>query len=124
MERSFGVDEAGRGPVLGSLFVACVRADPTVLPPEIDDSKRLSPGRRETLAADIHADDRIAVATREGSSRASVPTPPRSPRTSTTRNDSRPAAVRNSPPPSITTIESRLRLARSRRPRSTRQAPT
>jgi ribonuclease HII len=65
MERSFGVDEAGRGPVLGSLFVACVRADPTVLPSEIDDSKRLSPGRRETLAADIHADDRIAVATRE-----------------------------------------------------------
>ncbi|WP_273837749.1 ribonuclease HII [Halococcus sp. PRR34] len=65
MERSFGVDEAGRGPVLGSLFVACVRADPAVLPAGIDDSKRLSPARRETLADELRADDRIAVATRE-----------------------------------------------------------
>ncbi|WP_049901983.1 ribonuclease HII [Halococcus agarilyticus] len=65
MERSFGVDEAGRGPVLGSLFVACVRADPAALPAGIDDSKRLSPGRREALAADLRDDDRIAVAVRE-----------------------------------------------------------
>jgi ribonuclease HII len=65
MERSFGVDEAGRGPVLGSLFVACVRADPAALPADIDDSKRLSPGRREELAATLHNNDRIAVTTRE-----------------------------------------------------------
>jgi ribonuclease HII len=65
MDGSFGVDEAGRGPVLGSLFVACVRADPAALPADIEDSKRLSTGRRETLAAELHADDRIAIATRE-----------------------------------------------------------
>lgn len=58
----FGVDEAGRGPVLGSLFVACVRADSTVLPDGIDDSKRLSPARREALAADLRADERVSVA--------------------------------------------------------------
>lgn len=58
----FGVDEAGRGPVLGSMFVACVRADPTTLPDGIDDSKRLTPPRRESLAAALNADDRISVA--------------------------------------------------------------
>lgn len=65
MDRSFGVDEAGRGPVLGSLFVACVRADPAVLPANIDDSKQLSPARREALATELRDDDRIAVAVRE-----------------------------------------------------------
>ncbi|EMA43122.1 ribonuclease HII [Halococcus saccharolyticus] len=65
MERSFGVDEAGRGPVLGSLFVACVRADPAALPAGIDDSKRLSPARRETIAGELRDDDRISIATRE-----------------------------------------------------------
>ncbi|RJT00383.1 ribonuclease HII [Halococcus sp. IIIV-5B] len=58
----FGVDEAGRGPVLGSLFVACVRADPAVLPEAIDDSKRLPPARREALATDLHGDDRVSTA--------------------------------------------------------------
>ncbi|WP_160134997.1 ribonuclease HII [Halococcus salsus] len=58
----FGVDEAGRGPVLGSLFVACVRADPADLPAGIDDSKRLSPARREALADDLHGDDRVSTA--------------------------------------------------------------
>jgi ribonuclease HII len=48
-----GVDEAGKGPVLGSMFVAAVRADPGVLPPAVDDSKSLSPQRRESLAAGI-----------------------------------------------------------------------
>jgi ribonuclease HII len=58
----FGVDEAGRGPVLGSLFVAAVRAAPTALPAGIGDSKRLSPARREGLAADLRADDRVETA--------------------------------------------------------------
>ena len=62
MAMRFGVDEAGRGPVLGSLFVACVRADPAVLPEAIDDSKRLSPARREALAADLQGDDRVSTA--------------------------------------------------------------
>jgi ribonuclease HII len=44
------------------MFVACVVADSTVLPAAIDDSKRLSPDRRETLAADLRADERVSVA--------------------------------------------------------------
>ena len=60
--KRFGVDEAGRGPVLGSLFVACVSADPTVLPAGIDDSKRLTSTRREALAAELRADERVSVA--------------------------------------------------------------
>ena len=57
----FGVDEAGRGPVLGSLFVACVSADADALHEGIDDSKRLAPARREALAAELRADERVSV---------------------------------------------------------------
>ncbi|WP_256685746.1 ribonuclease HII [Halococcus qingdaonensis] len=60
----FGVDEAGRGPVLGSLFVACVSADAT-LPDGIDDSKRLAPARREALAAELRADEQVTIAVSE-----------------------------------------------------------
>jgi ribonuclease HII len=58
----FGVDEAGRGPVLGSLFVACVSADAAALPAGIDDSKQLTPARREEISADLRADERISLA--------------------------------------------------------------
>lgn len=50
-----GVDEAGKGPVLGSMFAACVRATPAALPDGVADSKRLSPARREKLAERIRA---------------------------------------------------------------------
>lgn len=50
MTRQFGTDEAGKGPVLGSMFAACVVASPTELPDGVADSKRLSPQRREELA--------------------------------------------------------------------------
>jgi ribonuclease HII len=46
----FGVDEAGKGPVLGSMFAACVRAPAEAIPDGVADSKRLTPERRETLA--------------------------------------------------------------------------
>jgi ribonuclease HII len=47
----FGVDEAGRGPVLGSMFVACVAVESeTTLPSGLRDSKRLSKARIATLA--------------------------------------------------------------------------
>lgn len=49
----FGVDEAGKGPVLGSMFAACVRGDPARLPDGVADSKRLAPSRREELAAAV-----------------------------------------------------------------------
>ncbi|USZ70902.1 ribonuclease HII [Natronosalvus halobius] len=62
----FGVDEAGKGPVFGSMFAAAVWA-PTrdALPDGVADSKRLSPERRETLAETIRADDRIQVGVAE-----------------------------------------------------------
>jgi ribonuclease HII len=47
-----GVDEAGKGPVLGAMVVAAVRGDPNQLPP-VDDSKALSAERRATLAPAI-----------------------------------------------------------------------
>ncbi|MFC7059547.1 ribonuclease HII [Halovenus salina] len=57
-----GVDEAGKGPVLGSMFVAAVRADPDALPAAVDDSKRLAPARREELADQLREQvDDIAV---------------------------------------------------------------
>lgn len=62
----FGVDEAGKGPALGSMFAAAVHCeDSATLPDGIRDSKRLSPERREELAATLRADDRIAVGVAE-----------------------------------------------------------
>ena len=58
-----GADEAGKGPVLGPLVAGAVRADPAVVPADVDDSKRLSASRRASLAAEMRADDRIATAT-------------------------------------------------------------
>jgi ribonuclease HII len=63
--KRFGVDEAGRGPVLGSLFVACVSAAPAALPAGIDDSKRLAPPRRAALAAGLRADEHVSLAVSE-----------------------------------------------------------
>mgnify|MGYP000324330468 CR=1 FL=1 len=59
-----GVDEAGKGPVLGSMFAAAVRADPDSLPADVGDSKDISPERREELAVAIH-DAAVGVAIAE-----------------------------------------------------------
>ena len=48
-----GSDEAGKGPVLGPMVAAAVRVDTDALPPAVDDSKRLTPARREELDAEI-----------------------------------------------------------------------
>jgi ribonuclease HII len=61
----FGVDEAGKGPVLGSMFAAAVSAPPAAIPDGVDDSKRLTSARREDLAADLRADDRVAIGVAE-----------------------------------------------------------
>ncbi|WP_380674281.1 ribonuclease HII [Salinigranum sp. GCM10025319] len=50
-----GSDEAGKGPVLGPMVAAAVRVEPDALPSGVDDSKRLTPARREELAAEIRA---------------------------------------------------------------------
>ena len=50
-----GMDEAGRGPLLGPVVAACVvmPQKPAIL--WVDDSKRLSPARREAVFAEIKA---------------------------------------------------------------------
>ncbi len=48
-----GVDEAGRGPLAGPLAVAAVILDPRCPIEGLDDSKKLTPTRREALYAQI-----------------------------------------------------------------------
>ena len=49
-----GVDEAGRGPLAGPVVAAAVIFPPGVLIAGVDDSKKLSPERREALFSAIH----------------------------------------------------------------------
>ncbi|PSP32660.1 ribonuclease HII [Halobacteriales archaeon QH_10_67_22] len=61
--REFGVDEAGKGPVLGSMFAAAVVVDPADLPEDVGDSKTIAPERRRELAATIReVADAVGVA--------------------------------------------------------------
>jgi len=48
-----GMDEAGRGPLAGNVVAACVVMPPSPLLPWVDDSKKLSPGRREQVFDEI-----------------------------------------------------------------------
>ncbi|MBI5780201.1 MAG: ribonuclease HII [Rhodocyclales bacterium] len=50
-----GVDEAGRGPLAGPVVAAAVILPPNASLPGLNDSKKLSPRRRERLAAEIRA---------------------------------------------------------------------
>lgn len=50
-----GVDEAGRGPWAGPVCAAAVILDPAAIPAGVDDSKRLTPKRREALFDEILA---------------------------------------------------------------------
>lgn len=50
-----GMDEAGRGPLLGSVVAACVVMPETPLLPWVDDSKKLSEKRREQVYEEIMA---------------------------------------------------------------------
>lgn len=56
-----GADEAGKGPVLGPMLAAAVRADPADLPDGVADSKRLAPRRREELAAELRDHPAVSV---------------------------------------------------------------
>lgn len=65
-----GVDEAGRGPLAGSVVAAAV-----ILPVErqftlpVADSKTLTPAKRETLAAALRADPKVRFAIAERSAK-------------------------------------------------------
>jgi ribonuclease HII len=50
-----GVDEVGRGPLAGPVGVAAVILDPDDPPEGVDDSKALSPARREELCELVYA---------------------------------------------------------------------
>jgi len=50
-----GIDEAGRGPLAGPVVAAAVVLDPARIPDGLDDSKKLTPERREALFAEICA---------------------------------------------------------------------
>jgi ribonuclease HII len=54
-ELSAGVDEAGRGPLAGPVVAAAVILDPARRIAGLDDSKRLSPARRASLAVEIRS---------------------------------------------------------------------
>lgn len=54
-----GVDEAGRGPLAGPVVAAAVILPPGLLLAGLDDSKRVAPGRRVRLAAEVR---RLALA--------------------------------------------------------------
>lgn len=56
-----GADEAGKGPVLGPMVAAAVRADPAVLPDDVDDSKRVPEQRREEIARLLREREDVAV---------------------------------------------------------------
>src|SRR5215469_2136018 len=57
-----GCDEAGRGPLAGPVVAAAVVLDPARIPRGIDDSKRLTPEKREELFEKICATSAFAVA--------------------------------------------------------------
>jgi ribonuclease HII len=57
-----GVDEVGRGPLAGPVTAAAVRLDPNAIPSGLNDSKKLTAARRETLAAMIWRSADVCVA--------------------------------------------------------------
>jgi ribonuclease H2 subunit A len=63
-----GIDEAGRGPVLGpmvyALFVSPVVAEPTLRPLGVQDSKALTAGGREQLFRQLSADGQFGYSVR------------------------------------------------------------
>lgn len=52
-QRIAGIDEVGRGALCGPVVAAAVILNPDRIPPGIDDSKKVSPSRRETLSEEI-----------------------------------------------------------------------
>ncbi len=56
-----GVDEAGRGPWAGPVVAAAVILDPSKMPTGLNDSKKLSKIRRETLFDQICAQAQVGI---------------------------------------------------------------
>lgn len=58
-----GTDEAGRGPLAGPVVAAAVILDRHAIPTGLDDSKKLTAGKRNELFALILANADVAIAT-------------------------------------------------------------
>ncbi len=56
-----GIDEAGRGPLVGPVVAACVVLDPHDVPDGLDDSKKLRAAARARLAAEIRQRARVGI---------------------------------------------------------------
>jgi len=57
-----GVDEAGKGPVLGPMVAAAVRIDDeSDLPADVADSKRLTDSKRESLATQLRESPAVKI---------------------------------------------------------------
>jgi ribonuclease HII len=59
--RIAGVDEVGRGPLAGPVVAAAVILDPASLPPDLDDSKRMTPRRREKAERAIRESAQVGI---------------------------------------------------------------
>ena len=59
--RIAGVDEVGRGPLAGPVTAAAVVLDPARIPAGLNDSKALSPGRRQALLLAIMESAEVSV---------------------------------------------------------------
>lgn len=57
-----GVDEVGRGPLAGPVVTAAVILDPRRIPEGLNDSKKLSPKRRDALFEQIILSGQISIA--------------------------------------------------------------
>ena len=60
--RVAGVDEVGRGPLAGPVSAAAVILDPAAIPEGLNDSKKLSPARREALFDQLRDVAQVSVA--------------------------------------------------------------
>lgn len=70
-----GMDEAGRGPLAGPVAAGCVIMPSVPLLPGVDDSKKLSPAKREALYAQIMEEAvfaRVGLATVEEIDRLNI----------------------------------------------------
>ena len=56
-----GVDEAGRGPLAGPVVVCAVVLDANNIPNGLNDSKKLSPARREVLFEEIISSAQVSI---------------------------------------------------------------
>ena len=56
-----GMDEAGRGPLAGNVVAACVVMPKEPLRPWVDDSKKLSPLRRDQVFDEIYNEDKVVI---------------------------------------------------------------